>query len=110
MGGDAEYLHAFERIIIPLARSWQPQMILVSAGFDAAEGDPLGDCCVTPAGFGEMTRSLLAHAEAKVLLALEGGYSLNQVANCSVACVRALVGDGPSAEEKIAREGAAANC
>lgn len=57
------------------------QMVLVSAGFDAARGDPLGDCCVSAAGFGMMTRSLMQHADGKLLLALEGGYSLEQVAS-----------------------------
>ena len=97
--GDAEYAHAFERVVEPLARSWQPQMILVSAGFDAAAGDPLGDCCVSAAGFGRMTRSLMQHADGKLLLALEGGYGLQAVCDCTTTCVRALVGDEPSEEE-----------
>ena len=42
--GDAEYSAAFERVIMPIARSFEPQMVIISAGFDAAKGDPLGGC------------------------------------------------------------------
>mmetsp|Transcript_18345 Transcript_18345/g.43894 ORF Transcript_18345/g.43894 Transcript_18345/m.43894 type:complete len:261 (+) Transcript_18345:1-783(+) len=93
--GDAEYLYAFQRVVLPLTRCWKPQMILVSAGFDAAQGDPIGDCCVSPAGFAQMTRSLMPYADGKLLLALEGGYSLQQVGDCVAACVRELLGDAP---------------
>ena len=63
-----------------LACTWHAhgmQVVLVSAGFDAAAGDPLGEAAVTPAGFGRMTRAL-AYEAPRLLLALEGGYSLSQ--------------------------------
>ena len=56
--GDAEYAYAWDRLLLPLVRAWRPQAVLVSAGFDAAAGDPLGEGAVTPAGFGRMTRAL----------------------------------------------------
>ncbi|KAL3899396.1 MAG: hypothetical protein SGPRY_012646, partial [Prymnesium sp.] len=99
--GNAEYAYAFERVVLPLTRAWRPQMVLVSAGFDAAAGDPIGDCCVTAEGFASMTRSLMRHAEGKLLLALEGGYSLQQVADCATSCVRALLSDEPLSEEQL---------
>jgi acetoin utilization deacetylase AcuC-like enzyme len=48
--GDAEYLAAFDELLMPVARQFNPDLVLVSAGFDAAEGDPLGGCKLTPAG------------------------------------------------------------
>ena len=49
--GDAEYVAAFKKVIMPIARAFGPDMVIISAGFDAALGDPLGGCCVTPAGY-----------------------------------------------------------
>ena len=46
--GDTEYLAAFHSIIMPIALAFNPQVVLVSAGFDAARGDPLGGCQVSP--------------------------------------------------------------
>ena len=78
--GDADYLHIFEKILGPVAAQFEPELILVSAGFDIAAGDPLGGMAVTPAGFGLLTASLMAMAERtaadRLALVLEGGYDL----------------------------------
>ena len=78
--GDADYLCIFERILAPIADRFEPEFILVSAGFDIAAGDPLGGMAVTPAGFGLLTSSLMAMAErtaaGRLALVLEGGYDL----------------------------------
>jgi acetoin utilization deacetylase AcuC-like enzyme len=89
--GDDEYLAAFQCVLLPIARDFNPQLILVSAGFDAAAGD-VGGCCVTPAGFAQMTRSLQKICP-KIVLALEGGYKLGPMGMCVSACVRALLDD-----------------
>mmetsp|Transcript_105275 Transcript_105275/g.164143 ORF Transcript_105275/g.164143 Transcript_105275/m.164143 type:complete len:539 (-) Transcript_105275:129-1745(-) len=89
--GDNEYLSAFQCVLLPIALEFKPQLILVSAGFDAAAGD-VGGCCVSPAGFAQMTAMLQAICP-KVVLALEGGYKLNPMAECISACTRALLGD-----------------
>ena len=49
--GDADYVFAWERILLPVAREFKPDLILVSAGFDAARGDPLGGADLTPGGW-----------------------------------------------------------
>jgi acetoin utilization deacetylase AcuC-like enzyme len=76
--GDGEYLGVFEKILRPVALEFNPQMILVSAGFDIYEGDPLGGMQVTPKGFAGLTRSIMEMADAccagKVVITLEGGY------------------------------------
>jgi acetoin utilization deacetylase AcuC-like enzyme len=78
--GDADYLHIFENVLAPIAALFEPEFILVSAGFDIAAGDPLGGMAVTPAGFGRLTASLRAMAEktaaGRLALVLEGGYDL----------------------------------
>jgi acetoin utilization deacetylase AcuC-like enzyme len=71
---DADYMYAFEKIVMPIAREYNPDIVLVSAGFDAAMGDELGECNVTANGFAEMTRQLLTLADGRMALALEGGY------------------------------------
>ena len=93
--GDAEYLAAFDRVLLPIARSFAPDLVLVSAGFDAAEGDPLGSMRVSPAGYAGMTKRLLTVAGGRVVLALEGGYNLDAIARSTAACLRVLLGDEP---------------
>jgi histone deacetylase 4/5 len=48
--GDAEYAAVWEHILMPVAKAFQPDLVIVSAGFDAAAGDPLGGCKVSPQG------------------------------------------------------------
>ncbi len=94
--GDAEYVAAFDRILLPIADAFEPELVLVSAGFDAADGDPLGAMRVSPEGYAALTRRLLDLAGGRVVLALEGGYNLDAIARSAAACVRVLLGDaGP---------------
>lgn len=66
--GDAEYMAAFRTVVMPIAREFSPDIILVSAGFDAAMGHPapLGGYVVSPACFGHLTRELMQLAEGRV--------------------------------------------
>ena len=90
--GDAEYLLAFERVVMPIARSFDPQLVLVSAGFDAAHGDPLGGCHVTPYAYGQMAHQLRGLAGGRMVVALEGGYCLRAISRSMEAVVRVLLG------------------
>lgn len=105
--GDAEYLAAFRTIVMPIAKAFDPSIVLVSAGFDAAVGHPapLGGYKVSPACFGKMTQQLLGLANGKVVLALEGGYDLAAICDSAQECVRALLGDEPTQlrEEELTR-------
>jgi acetoin utilization deacetylase AcuC-like enzyme len=78
--GDAEYGIIFEKILKPIALEYEPQLILVSAGFDIHYNDPLGGMDVSEKGFARMTQIVMeiaeATAEGKVVLTLEGGYNL----------------------------------
>ncbi|OWF48323.1 histone deacetylase 6-like isoform X1 [Mizuhopecten yessoensis] len=91
--GDAEYKAAFQQIVMPIAYEFAPELVLVSAGFDAALGDPLGGYHITPAGYGHMTHMLSSLANGRVVLALEGGYNLSSISNSMATCTSVLLGD-----------------
>ncbi|ERE85046.1 histone deacetylase 7-like isoform 1 [Cricetulus griseus] len=93
--GDPEYLAAFRIVVMPIAREFAPDLVLVSAGFDAAEGHPapLGGYHVSAKCFGYMTQQLMTLAGGAVVLALEGGHDLTAICDASEACVAALLGN-----------------
>ncbi|XP_042712354.2 histone deacetylase 9 isoform X6 [Chrysemys picta bellii] len=93
--GDVEYLTAFRTVIMPIANEFDPDIVLVSAGFDAVEGHdaPLGGYKVTAKCFGHLTQQLLKLAAGRVVLALEGGHDLTAICDASEACVNALLGN-----------------
>ncbi|KAG0727417.1 Histone deacetylase 4 [Chionoecetes opilio] len=93
--GDAEYVAAFRNVVMPIARDFGPDVVLVSAGFDAADGhpSPLGGYKVSASCFAHMTKQLMTLARGKVVLALEGGYNLTSISDAAEACVRALTGE-----------------
>ncbi|XP_018413494.1 PREDICTED: histone deacetylase 6 [Nanorana parkeri] len=93
--GDSEYLLAFHRIVMPIAYEFNPQLVLISAGFDAARGDPLGGCRVSPEGYAHMTHLLMGLAGGKVVVILEGGYNLTSISESMSMCTRTLLGDPP---------------
>jgi acetoin utilization deacetylase AcuC-like enzyme len=84
--GDAEYARAFDEIVEPEVRRFEPDLVLVSAGFDAHEDDPLADMRVTVDGFGELARRSAALGP-RVAAVLEGGYNLQTLP----ACVRSAL-------------------
>lgn len=73
-----------------------PDIVFISAGFDAAYGDPLAGLTLAPDDYAQLTRRVLeiaaTHCEDRVISALEGGYDLENLADCGVAHVRALAG------------------
>ncbi|XP_035237895.1 histone deacetylase 6 isoform X1 [Anguilla anguilla] len=93
--GDSEYLAAFHMLVMPIARQFDPELVLVSAGFDAARGDPLGGYQVTPEGYAHLTHLLMSLAAGKVLLILEGGYNLTSISESMSMCTSMLLGDLP---------------
>ncbi|MBW1922769.1 MAG: histone deacetylase [Deltaproteobacteria bacterium] len=92
--GDGEYMAIFEQVLAPIGRSFDPGLILVSAGFDIYEGDPLGGMRVTPEGFAGLTRSVMDLADAscggKLVVTLEGGYHLSGLRESVKAVLREL--------------------
>lgn len=69
--------------------------MIVSAGFDAAAGDELGGCFVTPPCYSHMTRMLMNLANGKVAVCLEGGYNFRSISKSALAVTRTLMGEPP---------------
>uniref|UniRef100_A0A3Q3LNI5 histone deacetylase n=1 Tax=Mastacembelus armatus TaxID=205130 RepID=A0A3Q3LNI5_9TELE len=102
--GDAEYLAAFRSVVMPIAQEFSPDVVLVSAGFDAADGNPapLGGYKVSAKCFSFLTRQLMSLAGGRLVLALEGGHDLTAICDASEACVSALLGiHDPLSEEVL---------
>ena len=94
--GDAEYLHAFHEIVLPVCRQFAPEFVLVSAGFDADFRDPLGGMTVTPGGFAAMAHACLElageTAGGRLAAVLEGGYDLHAIVEGVEASLGAMGG------------------
>jgi len=95
--GDEEYLRAYNEVCAPLLRRFRPQMIFVSAGFDAHFADQLAQMLLSTRGYYEIATLLrqLAHelCEGRILYALEGGYDLTAIAWSARACLDTLLGE-----------------
>ncbi|RWS29799.1 histone deacetylase hda2-like protein [Leptotrombidium deliense] len=92
---DSEYLLAFFNVVLPIAYEFNPELVLVSSGFDAAERDPLGGYNLSPLVYGHFTHLLSSLANGKMIVALEGGYNLQSIAKCASNVVSVLLGDPP---------------
>jgi acetoin utilization deacetylase AcuC-like enzyme len=93
--GDAVYRSLVDHVVVPVARAFGPQLVLISAGYDAHRDDPLADCAVTEAGFAAMTASihrLCSELEAPLGAVLEGGYALGPLARSVAATLEVLGG------------------
>ncbi|XP_024015166.1 histone deacetylase 15 isoform X2 [Eutrema salsugineum] len=100
--GDKDYIYAFQHVVLPIASAFSPDFVIVSAGFDAARGDPLGCCDVTPAGYSRMTQMLGDLCGGKMLVILEGGYNLRSISSSATAVIKVLLGENPENDLPIA--------
>ena len=95
--GDDEYRHAFRTAIIPALEKFDPEFLLISAGFDACVDDPLCGMHVTPECFRWMTAQLKnvaeTHCKNRLVSLLEGGYNLQRLAECVALHVGTLMQD-----------------
>ena len=93
--GDAEWMAAFESVVLPALDDFAPRFLLISAGFDAHRADPLAGMKLSEEAYRSMTRSLqeLArkHAHGRVVSLLEGGYDLEALSSCAATHVRTLL-------------------
>jgi acetoin utilization deacetylase AcuC-like enzyme len=97
-GGSGEdvFCGLVEHVVLPAARAYDPDLVLVSAGFDAHRADPVGGCALESSSFAELTRQLLT-LDKPVGCVLEGGYGLDGLATSTAATMEALVlGGAPS--------------
>ncbi|XP_061060208.1 polyamine deacetylase HDAC10 isoform X2 [Eubalaena glacialis] len=91
--GNADYVAAFLHVLLPVAFEFDPELVLVSAGFDSAIGDPEGQMQATPECFAHLTQLLQVLAGGRVCAVLEGGYHLESLSQSVCMMVQALLGD-----------------
>mmetsp|Transcript_523 Transcript_523/g.812 ORF Transcript_523/g.812 Transcript_523/m.812 type:complete len:413 (+) Transcript_523:1198-2436(+) len=101
--GNDEYYAVWEKVLMKIGREFEPELVLVSAGFDAAKGD-MGECNVTPKCFANLTKSLKCLAGGKVVCALEGGYVRSVLAVCVESVITSLLENEVENEEYIEDE------
>jgi acetoin utilization deacetylase AcuC-like enzyme len=116
--GDAVYRAAFERVVLPVLEAYAPELVLVSAGFDASAADPLAQMQLTDGAFGWMAAALAGvasgSARGRIVLVLEGGYDLVALEGglrcalegmLSVGPARALPAGGPGGADETGLAG-----
>jgi acetoin utilization deacetylase AcuC-like enzyme len=112
--GGAEFVGLVEHVVGPVGRAFQPDLVVISAGYDAHADDPLANCEVSTADYATMTahvRDLARELGAPVLVCLEGGYDPGALASSTLATILALQGDEapasvapiPLVDEAVAR-------
>jgi acetoin utilization deacetylase AcuC-like enzyme len=91
--GEPEFCGLVEHVVLPAAREFAPDLVLVSAGFDAHRDDPIGGCSLETASYAELTRQVLTLGKP-VGYVLEGGYDLDALAGSVAASMEALASGG----------------
>lgn len=104
--GHGAYLAAFERIIVPAVDRFEPELIIVASGFDAAMSDPLGRMLCYSETYRSMTQHVNAlatrHCDSRILICHEGGYSPTYVPFCGLAVLEELAGKRTPVEDPLA--------
>jgi acetoin utilization deacetylase AcuC-like enzyme len=97
--GDLAFAQLYDQVVIPAIRRFEPEIILVSAGFDGHWNDPLGPLSLSVAGYAHITQRLVDLAgelcEGRIMLSLEGGYNEEALGACVVATLQVLLGRDP---------------
>lgn len=111
--GDGDYMYAFQEVVMPIAQEFDPDLVIsehlpfpfinvvqiltgtVAAGFDAAAGDVLGGCFVSPACYAQMTHMLMTLSHGKLAVCLEGGYNFKSISKSALAVTKTLMGEPP---------------
>lgn len=103
--GDAGYNRVFDEVVIPAIYRFEPELILVSAGFDAHWADPLANMRLSLSGYSTLDQKLIAVAndlcQGRIIYVLEGGYNLQVLGNGWANVARALLGDMASMDDPL---------
>uniref|UniRef100_A0A8C3J9A3 Histone deacetylase 10 n=1 Tax=Calidris pygmaea TaxID=425635 RepID=A0A8C3J9A3_9CHAR len=91
--GNSDYLAAFFHVLLPMAFEFDPELVLVSSGYDSGIGDPEGQMNATPEVFAHLTHFLMQLAHGKLCVILEGGYHLKSLSESICMTVKTLLGD-----------------
>lgn len=98
---DSDYAAAFTQVLFPIAHQFKPQLVLVSAGFDAHQNDSLGSMNLTTRGFADLCAYCIdiaeLYADGRIALFLEGGYDLTALTQSVRACIQTLASHVPRA-------------
>lgn len=98
---DADYERVYEAIAWPIVRAFKPELILLSAGFDAHRDDPLAGMRMSASGYGRLTSALATLADeccqGRLVAVTEGGYDLRGLGDCLRAAIAAMEGRSPAA-------------
>ncbi|CAI7670803.1 unnamed protein product [Penicillium bialowiezense] len=93
--GDGDYMYAFQEVVMPIAQEFDPDLVIIAAGFDAAAGDVLGGCFVSPSCYAQMTHMLMTLSHGKLAVCLEGGYNFKSISKSALAVTKTLMGEPP---------------
>jgi acetoin utilization deacetylase AcuC-like enzyme len=100
---DADYAAVFRSLVVPVLDQFKPSLLIVSAGYDAHERDPLARMRMSTAGYAALTRMLCEaadrHCHGRVVAATEGGYDLAALKSCLEAAIAVLDGAPPPSDE-----------
>lgn len=106
--GDAAYLAAFDEIVLPIIDAFEPEMIFVSAGQDASIMDQLGRMCLTTEGYRRLTGLMInraeRHAQGRLVVLQEGGYSETYAPYATLAVIETLAGVNSGLTEPLSHE------
>ncbi|NXE97130.1 HDA10 deacetylase, partial [Menura novaehollandiae] len=91
--GNSDYLAAFFHVLLPVAFEFDPELVIVSSGYDSGIGDPEGQMNATPEVFAHLTHFLMQLANGNLCVVLEGGYHLKSLAESVCMTVKTLLGD-----------------
>jgi acetoin utilization deacetylase AcuC-like enzyme len=95
--GDADYAAVFAEALLPIAHAYKPELVLVSAGFDAHREDPLASMAIEDDGFAMLCGAVKAvadqHCQGRMVLTLEGGYDVEALARSVRGCIQVLAGE-----------------
>jgi len=97
--GPDEFLSLVQQVVVPIAREWRPQLLCISAGYDAHREDPLANCELDDGAYRDMAasmRDLASELDAPLLLCLEGGYAPGALSRSVVATLEALSSEHPA--------------
>ncbi|XP_009700647.1 PREDICTED: histone deacetylase 10, partial [Cariama cristata] len=91
--GNSDYLAAFFHVLLPMSFEFDPELVIVSSGYDSGIGDPEGQMNATPEVFAHLTHFLMQLANGKLCVILEGGYHLKSLSESVCMTVKTLLGD-----------------
>ncbi|NWH31793.1 HDA10 deacetylase, partial [Chloropsis hardwickii] len=91
--GNSDYLAAFFHVLLPMAFEFDPELVIVSSGYDSGIGDPEGQMNATPEVFAHLTHFVMQLANGKLCVILEGGYHLKSLGESVCMTVKTLLGD-----------------